>query len=176
MASAFAHLFTAVALGVSALPRRRRGRVIALGVFCSVLPDLDVIGLALGLPYDHWLGHRGITHSLPFALLLSMAIVAIGFRAGEWQGLRGRLLVYLFVVGASHGLLDGMTDGGLGVAFLSPFDETRHFLPFRPVAVSPIGLSAFFGLRALDVLAAELLWIWLPVTALALLLHRVVPR
>jgi inner membrane protein len=46
-------------------------------------------------------------------------------------------------VKASHGILDAMTDGGLGVAFFSPFDDTRCFFPFRPIKVSPIGLSFF---------------------------------
>jgi hypothetical protein len=32
-----------------------------------------------------------------------------------------------------------MTDGGLGIAFFAPFDNTRYFLPFGPIKVSPIG-------------------------------------
>jgi len=37
-----------------------------LGVDCAVLwlPDVDVLGLVMGIPYDHMLGHRGITHSV----------------------------------------------------------------------------------------------------------------
>jgi inner membrane protein len=43
------------------------------------------------------------------------------------------------VVG-SHGLLDALTDGGLGAALFWPFDESRHFAPWTPIPVSPIGL------------------------------------
>nr|HRC76832.1 rhodanese-like domain-containing protein [Kouleothrix sp.] len=32
-----------------------------------------------------------------------------------------------------HGVLDAMTDGGLGVAFFAPFSATRYFFPFRPI-------------------------------------------
>ena len=39
--------------------------------------------------------------------------------------------LYLFLSTASHGVLDALTDGGLGVAFFSPFDQTRYFFPFR---------------------------------------------
>jgi inner membrane protein len=60
-----------------------------------------------------------------------------------------------------------MTDGGLGVAFFAPFDNTRYFLPWTPIRVSPIGLGRFFTARGLAVLASELLWIWLPATLLA---------
>jgi membrane-bound metal-dependent hydrolase YbcI (DUF457 family) len=37
-----------------------------LGIL-AMLPDLDVIGFRLGIPYEHMLGHRGFTHSLLFA-------------------------------------------------------------------------------------------------------------
>jgi len=70
---------------------------------------------------------------------------------------------------ASRGFLDAMTDGGLGVAFFSPFDNHRYFFPWRPIRVSPIGIGRFFSPRGLDVLQSELLWIWLPAGLLALL-------
>ena len=83
---------------------------------------------------------------------------------------RTRLLwiwTYLFLATASHGFLDAMTDGGLGVAFFSPFNNARYFFPWRPIRVSPIGLNRFFTERGLDVLQGELLWIWLPSALLA---------
>ena len=52
---------------------------------------------------------------------------------------------YLLLCTASHGLLDAMTDGGLGVAFFSPLDTTRYFFSFRPAVVSPIGIGKFVG-------------------------------
>ena len=79
------------------------------------------------------------------------------------------LITYLFLATASHGVLDAMTNGGLGVAFLSPFDNSRYFLPWRPIRVSPIGLGRFFGQRGYLVLQNELLWIWLPAGLFALL-------
>jgi inner membrane protein len=64
-----------------------------------------------------------------------------------------------------------MTDGGLGIAFFSPFDPTRYFFPFRPVAVSPIGIGQFFSLDALRILASEVAWIWAPCIGLLLIFH-----
>ncbi|NIM12838.1 MAG: hypothetical protein GTO45_29905 [Candidatus Aminicenantes bacterium] len=46
---------------------------------------------------------------------------------------------------ASHGVLDAFTNGGLGIALLSPFDTTRHFSPWQPIEVAPIGIWAFFS-------------------------------
>jgi len=62
-----------------------------------------------------------------------------------------------------------MTDGGLGVAFFSPFNNDRYFLTWRPIRVSPIGIGRFFSDRGLAVLQSELLWIWLPSAVLAAL-------
>jgi inner membrane protein len=59
--------------------------------------------------------------------------------------------------------LDALTDGGLGVAFFSPFDNGRYFFSWRPVHVSPIGAERFFnGGRAWDILGSEFVWIWIP--------------
>jgi inner membrane protein len=83
------------------------------------------------------------------------------------------LFLYFFLCTASHGVLDAMTDGGLGVAFFSPFDTTRYFFSARPVLVSPIGISEFFSEYGARVLANEAVWIWLPSLALFLLLRAI---
>ena len=77
------------------------------------------------------------------------------------------LLLYFFLATVSHGLLDALTNGGLGVAFFSPFDTTRYFFPFRPIQVSPIG-AHFFSARGISVVQSELLWVWLPCVAFAI--------
>lgn len=134
-----------------------------------MLPDLDVIGFRFGVHYGDFWGHRGFTHSLAFAALLAGA-VAISM-AGRVKDEIGRLplFAYLFVATASHGLLDAMTNGGLGIAFFSPFDNRRYFLPWRPVRVSPIGVTRFFTPHGLEVLKTEMLWIWVPAFVFGLL-------
>jgi inner membrane protein len=84
------------------------------------------------------------------------------FRAGASGIGRFALFGYLFLATASHGVLDAITNGGLGVAFFSPFDNTRYFLPWRPVRVSPIGVTRFFTPPGFAILQSELLWIWVP--------------
>jgi inner membrane protein len=65
--------------------------------------------------------------------------------------------------------LDASTNGGLGIALLSPFDNTRLFFPWTPIEVSPIGVKAFFSTWGLVVIKSELQWIWLPSFMLAVL-------
>ena len=71
---------------------------------------------------------------------------------------------YLFLCTLSHGVLDAATNGGLGIAFFSPLSNSRYFWPWRPIAVSPIGIRFFSG-RGLAVISSELRWIWAPCLA-----------
>ena len=77
------------------------------------------------------------------------------------------MAAFFFLATASHGLLDALTDGGLGVAFFAPFSDERYFFPWRPIAVSPISVRRFFTGRGLDVLASELVVVWMPATVMA---------
>ncbi|MDN5941960.1 MAG: metal-dependent hydrolase, partial [Nitrospira sp.] len=144
MASAFSHAFVALAMGKAFQNKELSWRELSLGAFCSTLPDLDVIGLYFGIEYGDLWGHRGMTHSIIFAALLAGLLVGVWYRSKSAAAMTG-LFLYFFLCTASHGVLDAMTNGGLGVAFFSPFDTTRYFFPVRPVLVSPIGVSEFFG-------------------------------
>jgi len=160
------HGFVATLLGKSFAAGRMPARFWFLSVLCSILPDADIIGFRFGISYEDLLGHRGLSHSLVFALALSLIVVFLAFPRLPKGWTRLLLISYFFVVTVSHGVLDAMTDGGRGIAFFAPFDDTRYFFPFRPIKVSPIGLSAFSA-RALDVIWSEFLWVWIPGTVIA---------
>ncbi|HEX3532217.1 MAG TPA: metal-dependent hydrolase [Thermoanaerobaculia bacterium] len=162
MASLPSHAVAALALGACFYRSEAPKSVWALGAAVAMLPDADVIGFRFGIPYQNVLGHRGITHSLLFALVVAVAGTLAFWRSGAGGISRGALCLYLFLAAASHGLLDAMTNGGLGVAFFAPFDNRRFFFPFRPIQVSPIGLARFFSARAWAVIRSELVWIWVP--------------
>jgi inner membrane protein len=165
MASVFSHAVAALAIGTAFRQPGPPARFWVAGALCAVAPDLDVVGVWLGIPFGHMLGHRGITHSLPFAAALA-AVVA--WTASANHGGWGWLWLYLFLATASHGLLDGTTDGGIGVAFFAPFSNDRYFLPWRVIPVSPISLGRFFSARGVTIMRGEIVWIWLPAAVLAL--------
>ncbi len=127
LASLLTHAFTAAVMSAGCYGAGVPLRVAGWAALCAMLPDADVLGLRLVIPYDHVLGHRGVTHSLLFAAALGLAAA---WR--EW-----RMAAFLAAVTASHGLLDAMTNGGMGVAFFAPFSNHRYFLPWRPILVSP---------------------------------------
>ena len=70
MASLLSH--PAVPLLVAAVvgPSKVSRRLLLVAATASVLPDFDVIGYWLGVPYDHPFGHKGFTHSIAFGILL----------------------------------------------------------------------------------------------------------
>jgi membrane-bound metal-dependent hydrolase YbcI (DUF457 family) len=116
-----------------------RHRAAKAAAILAILPDADVYAFRLGIPYSHPLGHRGLSHSLAFAL------VAAGM---AWLFCRRRerlpkgLVLALVVAAVSHPLLDMLTDGGLGCALWAPFSNARLFFPVQPIPVAPIGLRS----------------------------------
>ncbi len=162
MASAFSHIAVPAILYASFKSDTVNFRLFVLAAVCSVFPDMDVIGFKFGIPYGSQWGHRGFTHSLFFALCLAsfLTIFHRQLRSKPWA-----VFWLCFVSCASHAFLDAMTNGGLGVALYWPFSLERIFLPFRPIQVSPIGVSSFFTEWGLRVIASELIWVLLPALA-----------
>ena len=100
-------------------------RLLLLGFFLSVAPDLDSLSFWFGVPYPSQWGHRGFTHSLAFGALVTVIILPF---ARFFQTSRVTLAAMAFVTMVSHGVLDALTTGGLGVAFFWPFSQQRYFL------------------------------------------------
>lgn len=142
-------------------------RLLAAGMVASIVPDADVLAFYFRIGYDHPFGHRGFTHSIFFAVLIGLLGLAA---ARSFGASRAVAFLFLFVSTASHGLLDALTNGGLGIAFFAPFDNTRYFLPWQVIEVSPITASRFLSTRGWAVIQSELLWVWLPALALGMLL------
>jgi inner membrane protein len=168
MASAFTHAVMGLSIGSCFYRRGVSQSVWVAGMVCAALPDVDAIGFHFGVPYGSFWGHRGFTHSLFFAALVGVAVALLLYRQGKCGLSKRALFTYLFLATASHGVLDAMTNGGLGVALFSPFNDSRYFLPFRPISVSPISVVLFFTPRGFTVLRNELLWVWVPAIVFAI--------
>ena len=157
MTHAVVPLAVAAAMGRGRIPPR----VAMIGAILAIVPDADVIGFKFGIAYADTWGHRGATHSLVFGTLLAAAVSLV------WREARSRAaFLFLACAAASHGLLDTLTDGGLGAALWWPFDDARVFAPFTPVRVSPIG-AGFFSTRGVETILSELVWVGLPCLVLA---------
>ena len=183
MPTIFSHVIAGTAVGqwflrpaASSLVTRGRGIPLRFWIWtavCAMLPDLDVIGFPLGIRYDDMLGHRGLSHSFAFAAAIGLFAAWRYPASSSSVAPSGRLLLFAYFAGitASHGILDALTNGGRGIAFLAPFSNQRFFFPWRPIQVSPIGIG-FFSVRGLNVLSSEFVWIVMPAAIVALLARR----
>jgi inner membrane protein len=166
MASVFGHSLAAIALGKTFSEELRKPKFWVLGILCSIAPDADVLGFRFGIPYGSFWGHRGFTHSFFFAILFGVAITFLFYKTK-----RPILSLYFALCTASHSLLDAMTTGGRGVAFFSPFENSRYFLPYRPIKVSPMGLKQFFSEWGLEVIKSEIIGIGIPFILILIIIN-----
>jgi inner membrane protein len=127
------------------------GRKLLLGLlvfaFLGMLPDFDVILVALGADDRGLLGHRGVSHTPMFALAAGLLAALITWARGQRRPI-GRGLVVALVV-CSHCILDALTQDGRGMMFLWPLSADRFHFPWRPIPDAPRGWQFFsaIGLR-----------------------------
>lgn len=171
MPTPFSHIWAAIAISPLFYNRTAIGKLLLLGMICTIVPDIDVLGFKLGVPYGHFFGHRGFTHSITFSVLFAALICFIFY--GKYRSQYGMfiaLFLYFFACTVSHALLDAMTSGGKGVALLSPFDNDRIFLPWRPIQVAPMSWSGLMTEWGKRVMYSEFKWIWIPGILLTILM------
>jgi inner membrane protein len=178
MPTVFTHGIIGLTAGHVCLPEdlqedsRVKRMFIGLSVVVPIVPDLDGLFLPF-ISYAHPLGHRGLSHSIIFAVFLGA--LAAGLMIMQSPALKARwvwLVTYFSILTASHGLLDAMTSGGLGIAFFAPFDNHRYFFPVRPIPASPILPSQFVSRYGLNVMIMELLLIWTVCCALLVIRRK----
>jgi inner membrane protein len=129
----------------------------------SMLPDADVLLVALGASDAGPLGHRGVSHSFSFALAGGLVCALVARRVG-WPVMRTALAGGLAL--ASHAVMDALGAGGRGLMLLWPFSFTRFHSPWRIFPDAPRGLKLLSQAGLLE-LVAEVV-IFSPLTLYAL--------
>jgi inner membrane protein len=165
MPTILTHAIVPMAIIVAVGRNNMSGRLALAGVVSSMVPDADVAGYWLGIPYAALGGHRGITHSLLFALVLGSIAAMLA------RPLRSRRQWAFAVVASctlSHPLLDMLTNGGLGVALWAPWSNERIFFAIRPIEVASLRPARIFSGHGLAVLGSELRWVWFPAVVASL--------
>jgi inner membrane protein len=171
MATLFTHCFVGFTLAQVLPIQNRDKKFVTTMTLLPIIPDLDYIGFALKVPYESFWGHRGFTHSILFCLFLALFL---SFFFDQLQSFKTKVshFICFYISLFSHPLLDAFTNGGLGVAFYSPYSLYRYFFPYHPIQVSPMGLS-FFSERGVMVLLSESYWVALPCLILLVCNHLV---
>lgn len=100
----------------------RLGTMMAGLTILALLPDADFLLPAL-VPISPSFDHRGITHSLTFAVLIGLITAWVLLVTQSDRPLAWGILVAAVV--ATHGLLDLLGQSQLGVELLWPFSTVR---------------------------------------------------
>lgn len=160
------HLAAAAAVGAlqSRLTRVRPSWAILGACALAVAPDLDLVTDHLGAPEGHFLAHRGMTHSLLFAVALAL-IVGLALRR-RYPAARAGLFAFLAL--ASHGLLDTLSRVGDGPRLLWPWLDRGLQSPWQPVPGVPTALD-YFSIHAIPTFLVEAV-VFSPLIILAVLL------
>lgn len=131
MPSSVSHGLAATLVAIAAAPAAPRRALITSAVLGAVAMDLDAVGRPFGLGDLMWLGgHRGFTHSVPFALGLATVVAAFRFRGDP---ARSRIAAALAIAYLTHGLLDALTSYGSGIMYWAPLSAERYRAPRRPL-------------------------------------------
>ena len=150
MASPWAHAIAGAAVGAFYQAPRHRRRVITLAAICAVAPDLDLIGWALGISPFTLLGHRGLSHSIAFAVVLGV-IATTALLPPVARRERVAAAVALILATGTHGVLDALTTyAPTGPAFWAPFSNHRYRFTWMPLTGAG-GFKTDFGQEALYV-------------------------
>src|SRR4026207_192402 len=137
MPSSFSHALAGIAIGSPLFSVKVPRRYWIFAALCATIPDLDYLWSYRGLPPEHWLAHRGLTHSLIFAAFLAgLVALAVLSREGASPSRRS-LWAGLALATATHGLLDSLSTYGAGVAFFLPLTARRYFSPWPPISAGP---------------------------------------
>jgi inner membrane protein len=162
MATTFSHPIPALAVSVVFGSKYIPPRLAVAMLIASVLPDIDIIGYALGYRFPSPLAHRGFTHSLPFAFAVSLMALAV---APRMKTKRGIAFFAVFLAFLSHYFLDAL-GSRWGIPIFWPFDEARHAVPWPSFISSmldwwnpPRIFSTWWGDRFIRI---ELLTVWMP--------------
>lgn len=116
------HLALGACTGELILGRKLGKKAMLLGAIVANIPDVDII-TGFFVPGDRALMlHRGITHSLPFALVFGIVLALLSKRIWRDVGLPWLVFFFCFELGL-HDLLDTCTSYGTGL--LEPFSHQR---------------------------------------------------
>jgi inner membrane protein len=127
------HICLGACIGEIALGKRLGKKALIWGALAQSLPDIDIAAGLFVSPDKDLLLHRGITHSLIFAVIVGLLVAFLAIRTHRKALLPPGLLVAFFVSQiALHDLLD--TCNSYGTGLLEPFSHTRFSINLLYVA------------------------------------------
>ena len=113
------------AVGEAVAGKKMGGKAALWGAIAGTIPDLDVFARAFVHPIDGALIHRGFSHSLVFALLMSPLLGWLLHRLYKKKYEQKTWTLVFFLAIVTHPMLDIFTN--YGTQFLWPFNYRLTF-------------------------------------------------
>lgn len=147
MPTPITHAAVGFAIGAWSQTGRPTRRLCLAAAACAALPDIDFFGWPVA--------HRGLTHSLAFALVAAVVATVVLFRGEQ----RSALVLGLALL--SHSCLDALSTYSFGIAFFAPFSAERYRFVWTPLGDPRGELAGQLVQEAIVVLAPAILIAWL---------------
>ena len=167
MPTPITHIIASIPMNSTVMRKTNTKKILFWSFVIAVIPDLDLIG---NVPINNIFGHRGFTHSLIFALLLTLLASVMFWREFKNDKSRFYLISLNFLlVAMMHPFLDAGTDRNYGVAFFSPWSNHRYSLPWAPINDKALGLWNYYVLGWWEIFKVEAViifvaiaytWLW----------------
>lgn len=127
------HICLGACIGELALGKRLGKKALIWGAVAQSLPDIDIVAGLFVSPDKDLLFHRGITHSLIFAVIIGLLVAFLAIRIHRKALLPSGLVITFFVSQITmHDLLD--TCNSYGTGLLEPFSHIRFSIDLLYVA------------------------------------------
>lgn len=139
------HIAVGACIGEIVLHRQLGKKALLWGILAQSIPDIDFIAAAWLDTSENLLAHRGFTHSILFALLITLAM---SLAADHWHrphNIRFTKFILFFIAQVFiHDLIDAFNS--YGVAWFEPFSHQR--ISFNAIFVADPFFSIAPGLAA----------------------------
>ena len=120
------HLALGACIGETMLGKKAGKRALLWGAMAQSVPDVDFIAGFFLDPASNLLFHRGITHSILFAVLITPVLSWPAYKVHKKrEGIKYREWLLFFLVQVLvHDLLDGFN--AYGTSWFMPFNDTKY--------------------------------------------------
>ncbi len=136
------HIVLGATIGEAIAGKSLGKKAMVIGAFAQSIPDIDFM-LSIWLrPVDNLLAHRGLTHSIIFAVVLSILAGIIASRWSSGRLTRGKWIFFFMAELSVHLILDGFNNYGVG--WFEPFTHDR--ISFNIIYVADPFYSIWLGI------------------------------
>ena len=118
------HIVVGACIGEVALGKQLGKRALLFGAVAQSIPDVDFIAAFWLPPAENLIAHRGLTHSIFFALLFAPVVgSAMKWAHRNWPVSLGKWIIFFLIQIFSHDFIDAFNAYGTG--WFEPFNDTR---------------------------------------------------